>query len=321
MDADLKQDAHPLISGWRLRALVLSVLISAGGYALFTLWGGWSDVVEALYRIDLIDLTILLGLSLVNYGLRFQRWHGYLRRLKHSLPWRFDLHAYLIGFALTTTPGKAGEALRGVFLKPLGVPYTVSVGALFAERFADLLTVVLLSLPGLWFYPPARPLVVASLLVLPLMLWVLQQDHWLLRLESRFSHAESGRAARFVQYAAHTIRHSGQLFGLRSLASALSLGLVAWGAEAFAFYYLLQQLGLTVPWMVAFFIYAFSMLVGAVSFLPGGLGSAEVTMALLLVFNGATPAEAAIATLIIRLTTLWFAVAIGLVALLRPPSR
>ena len=103
----------PLISGWQLRALSISVFLSIGGYALFTLWGGWGAVVEALQRIEMLDIVVLLALSLVNYALRFQRWHGYLQRLRHTVPWRFNLHAYLTGFALTTTPGKAGEALRG----------------------------------------------------------------------------------------------------------------------------------------------------------------------------------------------------------------
>lgn len=304
-----------------MRALALSVLLSVGGYALFTVWGGWRDVAEALGRIDLIDVAVLLGLSLINYMLRFQRWHGYLQRLQHPVPWRFDLHAYLTGFALTTTPGKAGEALRGVFLKPRGVPYTVSVGALFAERFTDLITVVLLCLPGLWFYPPAQPFVVAALLVLPGTVWVLQQVRCLERLERCFARSARGRFSTFIAHFLQTVRQAGLLFAPRAMVSALLLGVVAWGAEALAFHYLLQQMDIAVPLWVAVFIYAFSMLVGALSFLPGGLGSAEVVMALLLVLNGATNAEAATATLIIRLATLWFAVVIGLGALVRPPVR
>ncbi len=310
-----------LINRWRLRALSLSVLVSVGGYALFTVWGGWDEVVEALLRIGPLDVAALLLLSSVNYGLRFLRWHGYLRYLHHPVPWRFDLHAYLTGFALTTTPGKAGEALRGVFLKPMGVPYVASVGALFAERFADLITVVLLCLPGLWSYPPAQPWVIATLGAIAVGLWVLRQEQWLERGERYWATHHDGRMAAFLRHLLHTVRHSSRLFAMGPIAAALAIGVVAWGAEALAFFYLLHQMGLALALPVAVFIYAFSMLVGALSFLPGGLGGAEVTMALLLVLNGATSAEAATATLLIRLATLWFAVLIGLAALLRPPRR
>jgi uncharacterized protein (TIRG00374 family) len=50
------------------------------------------------------------------------------------------------------------------------------------------------------------------------------------------------------------------------------------------------------------------------SFTPGGLGSTEGVMAALLMFKGIGSAEAIGATVLIRMTTLWFAVAIGLVS-------
>jgi len=62
-------------------------------------------------------------------------------------------------------------------------------------------------------------------------------------------------------------------------------------------------------------IYALSMLAGAVSFLPGGIGGAEAVMTGLLLMSGATETKAVAATVIIRLATLWFAVALGALAL------
>ena len=57
-------------------------------------------------------------------------------------------------------------------------------------------------------------------------------------------------------------------------------------------------------------------LAGALSFLPGGLGVAETSMTGLIRVLGDVPkAAAAAATVLIRLSTLWFAVAIGLVGL------
>ena len=73
----------------------------------------------------------------------------------------------------------------------------------------------------------------------------------------------------------------------------------------------------------AVFIYALGTLAGALSFLPGGLVATEATLAVLLAaqgFPGVDPATAdalAVAsTLLIRLATLWFAVAVGGVGLL-----
>jgi uncharacterized protein (TIRG00374 family) len=53
------------------------------------------------------------------------------------------------------------------------------------------------------------------------------------------------------------------------------------------------------------------------SFLPGGLGGAEAVMISLLVLQGMTTPAAVAATVFIRLATLWFAVCLGLIALLK----
>jgi uncharacterized protein (TIRG00374 family) len=54
------------------------------------------------------------------------------------------------------------------------------------------------------------------------------------------------------------------------------------------------------------------MLAGALSFMPGGLGSAEAVMGGLLMLSGMSGAEAVAATALTRIATLWFAVAIGI---------
>ena len=63
-------------------------------------------------------------------------------------------------------------------------------------------------------------------------------------------------------------------------------------------------------------IYSLATLFGALAFLPGGLGVTEGSLALMLGSQAGLPAgAAAAATLLIRATTLWFAVGLGLLAL------
>ena len=103
----------------------------------------------------------------------------------------------------------------------------------------------------------------------------------------------------------------------RLLGVATVISVIAWGAEALAFYWMLGWLGADISLSFAIFVYALAMLAGALSFLPGGLGGAEAVMASLLVLKGMTMPAAIAATVFIRLATLWFAVVIGLVALIR----
>jgi len=64
-------------------------------------------------------------------------------------------------------------------------------------------------------------------------------------------------------------------------------------------------------------VFSLGSLAGALSFLPGGLGVADASMTGLIRLLGDTSkAAAAAATVLIRLATLWFAVALGLLGLL-----
>ena len=97
----------------------------------------------------------------------------------------------------------------------------------------------------------------------------------------------------------------------------LVFGIVAWLAEGIGFWWLLDALGHPLPVTAAVFVYAFAMLVGGLSFLPGGLGSSEAVMIGLLTLHDFPEATAVTATLICRLATLWFAVGLGAIFLAR----
>ena len=299
-------------NGWR--GLVISVALSAIGYLAFSLWGGWHDVTAAIARVGWVGTGAMLGLSAVNYLIRFFRWQLYLGCLGHRVRWWPSMVIYLSGFALTTTPGKAGEAIRSVFLKPRGVGYGDSMAAFFSERLSDLLAVVLLATLGLSRYPAAWPLLVAGAAAVVALLVLLSQEQWLRRLEA-WTLTRTGRVARLVHGLSLLLIAARQCHTPRILASATLMSLLAWGSEAVAFQIMLDWLGLQVDFAFAVFVYAAAILAGALSFLPGGLGGAEATMVSLLLWLGQPQAPAVAATVLIRLTTLWFAVVLGLVAL------
>ncbi len=310
-----------VLSGWRFRTLLLVVLLSAGGYLAFSIWGGWQDVVDAFVRVGVTGVVIALLLSLVNYGVRFVRWEKYLSLLGHKVYTPESLRIYIAGFGLTILPGKAGETIRSVFLKNHGMTYPESLAAFFSEHFSNLISMTLLVAIGLWIYPPAQPVVVILAGVIAIALLVLQQTKWLRAIEGIAQQKLPDRAANLVVPTISIVLHSGRCFSLPMLIYGIGMGLIAWGAEGVAFYYIMHLLGSDMSLQTALFIYAFSMMVGALSFLPGGLGGAEATMVALLILNDVAQPQAVAATVLIRLATLWFAVGLGIVALMLPERK
>jgi uncharacterized protein (TIRG00374 family) len=106
---------------------------------------------------------------------------------------------------------------------------------------------------------------------------------------------------------------------LKPLLIAIGLAVVAWFGECVSFWFILQGIGASPSGLLllqATFIYAAASLFGAALMLPGGLGATEGSMALLLQQIVGVAREASVAaTLIVRLCTLWFAVLLGVIAL------
>ncbi len=133
------------------------------------------------------------------------------------------------------------------------------------------------------------------------------------------------RAERFSLTASHVSRirafylSAHRLLQWRSLGFAVGLGLVSWFGECVALFVVLWGLGLEPSGTLllqATFVLAMATLVGSISMLPGGLGTAEGTIAFLLVATVGVGSDlAAASTLLIRLCTLWFGVSVGLLAL------
>ena len=315
------QHTHPILQGWRFRAMLLIVLLSALGYLAFSLWGGWHEVVAALAKVGVIGTLIALALSLVNYLLRYVRWQKFLHKLGHHVYWQESLRIYIAGFGLTILPGKAGEAIRSVFLKKHDVSYPESLAVFFSDQFSNLISMMLLVSVGLWAYPQAQPVIIVLGAIIVASLIFLQQSSWLKSVENFAQQKFSAKLARLISSSIEIVLHSRRCFSLPMLLYGISIGLVAWGAEGVAFYYIMHVLGSDLTLQGALFIYAFSMLVGALSFLPGGLGGTEATMVALLMLHNIPQPQAVAATVLIRIATLWFAVALGVLAMSVPERK
>ena len=106
------------------------------------------------------------------------------------------------------------------------------------------------------------------------------------------------------------------------LLQATTIGAVAWSLEGVSLWLLLRGMGMSeVGIGGATITHTAAGLIGALTLLPGGLGSTEAGAVGLLALQGVGVAAATPATLLIRLMTLWFATALGVACLLWQPRR
>ena len=294
-----------------LRPLIVSVALAILIYlAIVAL--DWESSYRAFMSLSFAVWLLIIGLTFMNFILRGVRWHGYLLRLGHKIPLLTDLAIYLAGLAFTTTPGKVGETVRSVYLKQLGVPYARSIAALIVERLLDVITMVFLSLLCVFAFSHYRSDIALILLAVVGILIAIRSERLQVWLADRIAALASAKVKTLGEHVIDLLQAVRSLLKSGPLLAGLALGLIAWGAEGIVLHIILVGLGADIGWPVAVGIYSIAILAGAISFIPGGLGSTEAVMGGSLVLLGVEPGTAVAATLICRLVTLWPAVGIGL---------
>lgn len=268
----------------------------------------WEAFGAALSALPGLLWAQVVALSLLSYLLRFARWHHFIVALGHKVPILRNLEIYLAAFALTLTPGKAGETIRSVYLHPYGASYPHSIGAFVSERLLDLVAVGALASLAVSMFPEQRLWMFAAIACIVIVTLLLRSR--LLSLIGRRAAGSSvaGHAANLVA----TVRF---LLSGRRVAVAAPLSLMAWMAQGVSLYLIVHALGYELAAGTVIAIYCLSILAGAASFIPGGLGATEAAIVLLLSAAGVGQADAITASLVSRSLTLWLAVGIGVVAM------
>jgi glycosyltransferase 2 family protein len=293
--------------------LIFGFLVVLG----LTLLSDLRAVSRHIFEFRWILYPIVLGLTLFNYFLRGIKFHFYLRQVgAEHISTKESARIFVAGFPLAVTPGKVGEAFKGVWIhhKASEVTTARGISVVVAERISDGLAVLLLSTLGVIAFPQYWPAFLAVLVILlgiiivsqirPLSLTILELA------------AKIPLVKRFAPSLLEFYEGSFALFNPRVTLTAVGLGLISWLGEGIGFFIILIGLGVP-PTMetaaIAIFILSFSTVVGAISALPGGLGAAEASISgMLILLLGLDAGTAAAATLLIRFATLWFGVVLGL---------
>ena len=307
--------ARQLAPRLSIKKLLLVLGLVATAYAAALAFFGEATPAAALKGLCSLTGLASATLCLLNYLLRGLRWREWMAHYQRPLGVLEGLRLYVAGYALTPTPGNVGEAVRGLWMVNQPLSTAQSMAIFGAERLADLLCLILMALPALgwlWWHSAqeltslglgfwgwrAGLLAVAVLGVLAVFVVarrIVRQPRWAARLA-------------WLNEAWHCLAHQPWRW--------LALTLAAWASQGLAVALLCRAAGLEISTWLAAGFYALAMVGGALSALPAGLGGTEAVLVALLVGQGAAVGTAVGITVLVRLLTLWLAVALGLLSLL-----
>ena len=311
---NLEKSASRKGSRDRLIVAVLLVALAVGLVGLARS-AQWDDILSALARLGWHEIAILLALSLVNYVLRSVRWHLFAHSLGFTTPAALNASHYLGGFAMSVTPGRVGEFVRIRWLaRDAGVTLDRAFPVVLGDRASDLASLAILLATALMLATKGIEGAVFITLLALGAAFVAIHPRLLASVVSTIYRVAGRRAPRLFARLRRSALSLEAFAKGGVLLPALLLGMAGWAAEGYAFHLLLTWFGVDIGLWRALAIFIFSTLAGGLTGAPGGLGGAEAAMVALLSLDGTPLGVAVAATAVIRVTTLWFAVAIGLVA-------
>ncbi len=276
-------------------------------------------LVHATAFVWWIMLPVLL-LRMINWALRFLKWHFYLWVVGvRNISVRASAAVFLMGFPLSISPGKVAEALKSVILQRLtGASIAQTLPVVASERLSDGMAVLLLiawailSLAAHEYWS----VVLVGLGALVLGILILQHRWLCLALLGLLSRVP------LVGRFAHSFRvfyeSSCQIVQLPNLIVAVGLGTLANVLDGLGLYLILIGVGLPATaetFFQALLVISLSVVAGALSGMPGSIGASDLTITgTLQHLIGLSLPQAGFVTLLARFVQLWFGVLVGGVA-------
>ncbi|MEZ4706005.1 MAG: lysylphosphatidylglycerol synthase transmembrane domain-containing protein [Caldilineaceae bacterium] len=301
------------------RKLIWSMMLVLLLYIGFVLFSDLQRLMSELNQWPWVWLPAVIGLTLVNYVARLLRWHWYLRLLGTPIGLADSARIFGVGMLMVMTPGKAGEFLKSYMVKNVaGAPMTTTAPVILAERMLDGFAMLLLAGAGLVVFPDpvargVAALTLAGFVAFLIVMQIRPLALWCLEIGARLPVVKkfAGKLHEFYE-SSYTV------FRPRNLLIALSIGLLAWGAEGVAYYVVLIGFGVAPglnTLITCVFIFCISVVIGAVVATPGGAGGVEGGLiALSTQIFGLTVATATAGALLVRFCTLWLGVGLGIIS-------
>ncbi len=298
-----------------LKKIKRNIFISLGAAGLlylgFTIYANFDNVLLTFASFNWLLIPLLLLLSLINYFFRFLKWDYYLNLLKVRIKKIDSFSIFMSGLIMSVTPGKMGELLKSYLVKEVTKePISKTFPVVFAERITDFVSLIIITLFGAYIFNFGREIVIGVGIFFLVVLIIISNKIIALNIIRLL---EKNKILKKHLASIHNAYESSyQMLKPLPLIYMTLLSLVSWSFECLGYHIILINFKIEVSFLWAAFSYGFSIIVGAITMLPGGLGVTEGSLTFMLVRNNFPKDIAVASTFIVRVVTLWFAVLVGI---------
>jgi len=274
----------------RVSVLVVSAVLAAG-IVLFMLFRVWGDLLVAVAHWNPLFLVPAVAFATAGWWMRGGRYRSILASLGIRAGLAFSTACVLISqTANLIIPARLGDLVRIFILKHENLSgYSTGVSSIIIERFFDILTVAILGLLALPFVPGV-PSWVYPVIVLPLAIC----GAFVIVLLALGKVRSGNRILAIAFSMLHEMRKAS--LTLRSILGLSGLSLAIWLTDVLTTVSVALMFRAEINFAVIVLAVVVGNLFKAVPLTPGGIGTYEAAVAVILVLSGTT--SQATATLI-----------------------
>jgi len=295
--------------------LILVLVAVVGIYAIFLFLSDFDIISEKISNFKINYLPLILLFVSASWIPIIVKWHFLLKNCEIEIPLRKSIAVFFAGVAFEITPGQIGTLIKSQLLKTsFNIPRTKTVPIIAVEKVYDLIGAILASIIGIIILGMDFYLIIIAILALAVIFFFM-----FYRPASEIFFKRITKTKFFSKYVDnmsefHAITQKST--NVKAATICILLGVTYWFIISSAAYYTLIAFDINVlDYLTVLAIYTTSILLGAISFVPAGIGITEGSIAGLFTLNGIDVSTALILSVMIRVLTLWFSVSVGFIAL------
>ncbi len=292
--------------------LILAVM---GIYIGIILYSDLEEFYKNFLEIHYEYLPVILLLVFFSLVAKSFRQLILLRKIGIDISVKANFTIFFSGLSMQATPGGLGTMIKSQFIKKnYGHSLLKTMPVVLVERFHDLLSMITIIAILSFFYQLIEIQLILAILI-PILIFsylAVRREKILVFFVNRLLK---------IKFLSKSIQN---LFESKETLQALStkkILLSCWGIslfgltlEAISIYFSFLAFNLDFGIIETTLITFASFVIGAASFIPGGIGLTEASLIGLLVLSKVELATASSLAIFIRLTTIWYATSMGFIA-------
>ena len=295
--------------------LILVLVAVVGIYAIFLFISDYNIISEKISNFKVNYLPLILFLVTASWIPLIIKWHFLLKNSEVDVPLTKSIAIFFSGVAFEITPGQIGALIKSQILKTsYNIPRTKTVPIVIVEKVYDLIGAILASVIGIIILGMEIYLIAIAISVLAFVFFFMYHKPASELFFNRITKLKF--FSKYIENISGFYETVQKSTNVRAATICILLALAYWFMVSAAAYYILISFDVNiVDYLKVLAIYSTSTLLGAISFIPAGIGITEGSIAGLFTLNGIDVSTALILSVMIRIFTLWFSVSVGFIAL------